>query len=95
MFFYLFSKHYRNCLKNALKCYSSNFPFSGASKLSADRHDDSPCNKDTGTLSQLRGHSRGILPMISGARIFKFGLGLETSFKPVFLDQMVNLLVRV
>ena len=40
--------------------------FLAAAKLSENRIEEDPCNKDTGTLTQLRGHSRGILPMISG-----------------------------
>ena len=32
----------------------------------------------------------GVFYLKPGARTFKFGLGLETGFKPVFLDQMVN-----
>ena len=41
------------------------FLVSGANKLSATA-EENPCNKDTGSLTQLRGHSRGILPMITG-----------------------------
>ena len=56
--------------------------FSGANKLSTASVEENPCNKDTGTLTQLRGHSRGILPVISGGGIIHAWTHLYKSESP-------------